>query len=56
MVWNRVMAHCGLSWPHRPERVLAVLTAVAFGIVVAATATGFVLAGELDRHSSISPA
>jgi lysophospholipase L1-like esterase len=51
VVWNRVMVHCGLSWPHRPERVLAVLTAVAFGTVVAATATGFVLAGELDRHT-----
>jgi hypothetical protein len=51
VVWNRVMAHCGLSVPHRPERILAVLTASSFGIVVAATATGFVLTGELNHHT-----
>jgi lysophospholipase L1-like esterase len=45
------MAHCGLSVPHRPERILAVLTASSFGIVVAATATGFVLTGELNHHT-----
>ena len=51
MVWNRVLAHCGLSRPHRPERVLAVLTATSLGIVLAATVIGFVATGELYRHT-----
>ena len=51
MIGNRIVAHCGLSRPYRLERVLAVLAAVASGIVLAGTAIGFALTGELDRHT-----
>ena len=45
------LAYVGLLKPYRFERVLAALAATLLGTVLVVTAIGFVLAGELGRHT-----
>ena len=51
MVWNWVVAYCGLSRPYRFRRVIAALAAATLGAAVAATVIGFAVTGELNRHT-----
>jgi lysophospholipase L1-like esterase len=51
VVWNRVLAHCGLPRPYRFERFLAVLAAAILGAALAGTVIGFAWTGALHRHT-----